>query len=203
MSAEKISLSGKTTETATEKYDVTVERNDASTDFNVKATRSLVVRRDGNNSPDGPVTVSTAIYAAGDHLTDGFIVPNVFRKNGGTAILQSAMILDSCGQNAAMDLFFFAVGSTSSVDSITSLDNQAVVISASQFGAGVAGCWQIATSDYRTFSTGKTVATPQSQPPLVLQGDSATFLFCIPVARSTPTFSSTNALTFVFGFLQD
>lgn len=207
MSADKQGLSGRIGVTATDKQEITVDVNDDSVDANVKATRSTVVtvRADGANtgSDFGPnPVVSTSIYAAGDQMTDGFFLQNVFRKTGGTAVLQSVMVADSCAQNAGIDFFFLSLADFTSVESLTSLDNGTVTISASQFNNVLAGVWQVGASDYRAFGTGKSVACP-NQPPLVLQGSSATYLFVLPVVRTTPTYSSSGALTFRFGFLQD
>lgn len=202
MSADKKSLSGKTGLTATERLDITVVPGTYQTGLDVQATRSRVFTGSTGVNNESGASLLTAAYSAGDVLTNGFFMNDIFRNSTATVVLQSVVVVDVESKNAPMDIFFFAVNDPADASTFAE-DGDPATASDAQFSDLCVGVVSVVASDYKAFG-GKTVACPVGQPQIVMQAKSdGTHLLALPVARGGVTFSSTNSLTFKFGFLQD
>lgn len=132
-------------------------------------------------------TISTSAYTAGDAVGGLLTFSNVARASGGTAYIESAVLLDKDKEAAAAyELWLFDRTFTATTDNAAFDPSDADL-------ANLLGVLKFASTDGTLTSTTATVYTwPQTTAmnpfPLVLNG---TDLFGQLVTRGTPTFTTT------------
>jgi hypothetical protein len=135
----------------------------------------------------------TATWVVGGKLT----LANAVRVPAYTALLDSLIVLDKSGQNAALDIWLFSAKPAG-----TFADAAAPSMSDADL-ALVIGHVSVSSSDYVTIG-GKGVAC-ETAIALALQGSQASGrnLYAVITSPGGATYGSTSDLTLRFGFLQD
>lgn len=128
---------------------------------------------------DITLSLDTFAYTDGDVLAATQAVEWAFRKNGGTAIVQSLFVLDEDDQGVAFDLVFLdddvALGSENSAPILTDAD-----------ASHVLGFVRVGAGDYIDFG-GSKVATLSGLGLMVKAASSSSHLYVAAVTRGTPT----------------
>lgn len=159
-----------------------------------------------------PVITSGSAYTSGFQVGPIMHLQNVVRQNGnvfqdggvgfGQAELHSVKILDASGQNAPIDVWFFAASPTltnagdHTAYSITGANAKAagvqgaISVGVSYSASGAAGV----SSDGGNLSLNCYVPTSSTTP---------NDLYAVAIVRGTPTYTSTTALTFIYNFYAD
>ena len=142
-------------------------------------------------------TVSNAVaYTANDQVGGVQTIASAVRTGVGTAILESITVIDKTVQSAALEIFFFNATPT-----MVGADNDAFDILDANVG-GCLGYVAVAAADYKAIAASSSVATVRNIQ-LQLAPASGTSLFAVVKTTGTPTYDSTSALTFKYGFKQD
>lgn len=142
---------------------------------------------------DVTLSLDTAAYASGDVLAEIQTVASVFRVSGGTAILQSLIVLDEDDQGQALDVVIMrATGSLGT-------ENAAVTISDAD-ARNILGIIQIAAADFIDLG-GNRVATKQSLG-MMLKPTTGTDLFVGAISRGTGTYTA-SGIRLILGLMRN
>jgi hypothetical protein len=140
--------------------------------------------------------VSTSpAYTSGDAVGAKRTLANAVTVAGGTAILESIMILDRANQKSDLEILIF----DSDPSGATITDNAAFVYSTDDLK--VIARIPVSAADYVTLNS-KAVACLKGLG-VVLKANGGTSLYAAVVAVGTPTFAATTDLQVIFGLLQD
>lgn len=152
----------------------------------------------GDYSPGALIEVTlsldTAIYASGDLLADTQAIPNVFRQDGGSAILQSVMAIDEDDQaSVAFDVYLLnanvSMGTENAAPTITDANARAIL------GAPVS----IASGDWKDLGGAK-IAGKDAIGKLV-KGTGGDLYVAVVLTGGTPTFTA-SGIRLKFGFVR-
>lgn len=142
-------------------------------------------------------TIDTGVYASGDCIGGLQTISNAARASGGTGTILSVCVLDKTqAQRAPMDLLFFDQSVTVAGNNVAiamsdaDMANCLGVISIGAYNSAWPG------TPLNSFSTLANVGLP-----FVLTGSAN--LYCQAVVRSTPTYTGTTDLVFIYTILQD
>lgn len=144
------------------------------------------------------VAAGTAAYTAGDNIggTTTFAGLNYVNRSG---LLKSVTVTTLSGGSVPMSLMLFNSTPT------TVADNSPGTFAAADLTTNFVGMIAIGTTDYVTAGTAATppcVATKTGLDiPYTLSAGGA--LYCVPVVRSTPTFTAANHVQIALGIKQD
>lgn len=139
--------------------------------------------------------VDTAIYAAGDVLTDVMTLSSALRAAGACARLRSIVVLDEADQTAfSFDVYFFkasqAMGTKNSAPNISDANMRDCL-----------GFVSFATTDAKDVGASKIYAKTNLD--LVLAATAGQDVFAVAVINAgTPTFATASDLKFKFGIEQ-
>jgi hypothetical protein len=143
-----------------------------------------------------PVVTASSAYSAGNCVGGKLTLANAVRVAGGTAALQSLLLIDAANQKAALELLLFNADPTASILN----DKAAAVIHANDI-AKIVRRISIATADYVTIDSKAIVDLAIAG--RVLKAASGTSLYAALVTSGTPTYAATTDLTLRLGMLQD
>lgn len=142
-----------------------------------------------------PTISASPDYTAGDAVGGKQTLTDSVRVSGGTAILESIIVLDRANQKAALEILIFDADPTSA----TITDNSAFVFSTDDLK--VLARISVAASDYVTIDS-KAVATLKGLG-ITLKAAAGTSLYAAVVTTGAPNYASTSDLQFIYGLLQD
>lgn len=141
-------------------------------------------------------TTATA-YAAGDVFGGKITLTNALRKVGGTGVLQSISIVDLDNVKSPFTILIYASDPVSGT-----YTNDAAYTSNTTDAARVLGKVKVAAADYDTLGGDAFAMVPFT--PFVVWGNATANLYAVIIIPSgSPTFPTTQAVKFTFGFLQD
>jgi hypothetical protein len=151
----------------------------------------------GNTAHITPtVTVSTTpAYTAGDSIGGKITLTAAVRVSGGTALLESIMILDRANQKPTGQILIYNADPAAA----TLTDNAAVVNSTDD--QKIIAMIPVTSSDWTTINS-KAYATLRNLG-VALKAASGTTLYASWVVTSTPTFAATTDVQMIFGLLRD
>ena len=135
--------------------------------------------------------IDTGLYASGDALGARFGLPNVVGKDGGSAILESVVVLDQDDEGVQIDFPLFTKTFTGTTD------NDAFAITDDDLQNCIG---HVSVSNYANFNVNQ-VGTARGLG-LAFTIPTGRSLFCQAVVRGTPTYASSDDLTFIFTFIQ-
>lgn len=147
-------------------------------------------------------TISTAQYAANDQvggimtLSAAALVPPT--GGGSETTLVKLAVIDKAKQSAALTVFLFQ-----SLPTVASSDNAALDIADAQMSNCV-GAVRITAADYDSVNASCVGTLNIAETGLLCRSeDAAGHLYAVAMTTGTPTYDTTTALTFRFGFAQD
>lgn len=155
-----------------------------------------------------PVVSTSPAYTSGDAVGGLQTIANAVRTSGrvslqtagcfdaGTAVLQSVTVVENGSQKAALSIVLFSTNPSAT----TVTDNGALTINTADI-AKIVGIVNIAAADYTTVG-GASVASKIVSLQLPVAADTVT-LYAIANTTSTPTYTLTSSLKFIYGFLQN
>jgi hypothetical protein len=143
--------------------------------------------------------ITTVQYSSGDQVGGIMTITDAAFDADKVVKLVSITMLDREQQDANFALFFF-----DDLPTVVSVDNGAFDITDAEIMAKCVGAVAIASADYVDCDE---VAVVQKTPNLLMksvhadtQGKKSGNLYCLVSTTSTPTYTSTSSLKFVFGF---
>lgn len=139
--------------------------------------------------------INTSAYTGGDAVGGKQTLTDALRSSGGTAVLESIMVLDRGNQKAALEILIFDADPTAA----TITNNSPFVFSTDDLK--VLARIPVAASDYVTLDS-KATATIKGIG-VTLKAETGTSLYAAVVTTGTPTYVSASDLQFIYGLLQD
>ncbi len=131
-----------------------------------------------------PVLAVAGAYGANDQVGLVNTLANACANTGGTVEIESLSVIDKAKQSKAFDLLFFDV-----LPVLDVIDNGAFSMSNARMAAGYKGHISVAAADYIT-SANATMANPKNQKLLLKAIPASKSLYCVVVARGTPTYAN-------------
>lgn len=114
------------------------------------------------------------------------------------AFLSSLVLVDSSGQNAAMNIYFFNF-----LPTVASVDNGALSITAAELKAKCVGCLSIAATDYKAAGSISIATLGMAACGLAMKSNTDDGpLYAVAQVTGTPTYA-VGALVFKYLFSQD
>jgi hypothetical protein len=152
-----------------------------------------------------PTVSANAAYTANDQVGGIQTLTNAIRPERDDHVgsfLTDLVVVDSDGQGAAIDIFFF-----NSLPTVASTDNAAISITAAQLQDKCLGSVTVATGDYVACGSIK-VATVKNVGLRCVSASSSDpqtqcNIYAVACTRGTPTYTTTSAVTFKYSFAQD
>lgn len=140
--------------------------------------------------------ISTSIYAAGDQIGAPVELTNVFKHETDTVEIKTMTVVDKDKQDAEIDFLFFNQSPT-----MVSTDNVPADITDANLVAQCVGTTTIVAANYADL-TNNSIGSLSIEPIQVKGADinsRGTSLWVVGVVRTTPTYTSTSGMTWVFG----
>jgi hypothetical protein len=144
------------------------------------------------------ITVDTAAYSGGDVIGGVLQIINGVSRKGGSAVLESLLVIDKANQKKAMNILLFRDNPAAGTYS----DNGAFTLHATDAGLLVASV-AVAATDYLTLG-GVAVAAPAINPQIIDGvGGVGSSVYAIIVAGEAIDFVATTDLIIKFGLLRE
>jgi len=144
-------------------------------------------------------TISTSAYTTNFQLGGIQTLTSACQYNGATSNLKSLIVIDNDNQAASISIFFF-----NQLPTIISTDHNGFAVSTSELSGKCVGVARVSSSNYDTTTSSAvaTVFTPSCSLAMRSLTDGG-HLYAVAKVTSTPTYSSTSSLKFVYLFAQD
>lgn len=139
-----------------------------------------------------PLTVTAALYAAGNSIGGKLVLANAVRVAGGASRLENLIITDKSNQKPSGYIFFFNADPTAA----TLTDKVAAAFSTDL--TKIVGRVDVSAADYITVGTQAVADIPYAG--RLMKSAATTSLWAAWVALSAPTFASTSDLQLTFNF---
>lgn len=133
--------------------------------------------------------VGTALYASGDALGSRFVIPNVVSADGGSAVLESVVVIDKDDEGVQIDFPLFTRVFTATAD------NAAFAVSDVDLESCIG---VVSVSNYSDFANNQ-IGTARGLG-LAFTIPEGRDLHCQAVVRGAPTFGNATDLIFKFTF---
>lgn len=135
-------------------------------------------------------------YSSGDQLGAVNTITNACADTKGTVRIQSIVVVDIDKQNQPIDIFFFSDSPT-----LASADNAAFSLLDAQMFLKCRGVVQISAASYSDTAT-SSIACVSELELLVQAVARSRDIYCVAVARGTPTYSTISSLKISIGMIQ-
>jgi hypothetical protein len=146
------------------------------------------------------VTVDTAIFAAGDAMHSTVItLANCFQGSVPHARIEGVTIVDQANQKSAIDLLFFSANPSNTTVTV----NAALDVADADLDDYFLGHISIAATDYASLADNAYGTKQNISLPVYPSAQGVRSLYCIVVARGTPTYAAATDLRIKLSFKQD